>query len=184
MWRQRTLAHEMTFTLRLLSDADVPGLQAVYDARPADFRRLIGRPAPPDQAARDFVQALNTRGRFQFGVFSGDAPAGERLIGTLDCKLDDGTPGLAHIGLLLLVPPYDDPDIRGLALRMVERWLAGAYQVMHIEVGVPAHDPAEPAFWQAEGYAFTGAQYRRELPDYSPRFLVMRKTLPPHMPGT
>lgn len=167
----------MTLTLRLLTDTDLPALQAVYDACPADFQRLIGRPAPPDQAARDFVQALGTPGRFQFGVFVDSEPAGDRLVGMFDCKLDDEVPGLAHAGLLLLAPPYDHPDIRGLALRMVERWLAGAYAVTRIETGVPAHDPPELAFWQAQGYAFTGAQYRRDLPGYTPRLLVLARAI-------
>jgi len=167
----------MTFTLRLLTDADLAALQAVYDACPADFRRLLGRPAPPDQAARDFVQALGTPGRFQFGIFVGAEREEDRLVGMLDCKLDDETAGLAHAGLLLLAPPYDDPDIRGLALRMVERWLAGAYGVTRVEADVPAHDALELNFWQAQGYAFTGEQYRRDLPGYAPRLLVLAKTL-------
>ncbi len=167
----------MTFTLRLLTDADLDALQGVYDACPANFQRLLGRPAPPDQAARDFVQALSAPGRFQFGIFVGAEPEGNRLVGVLDCKLDDETPGLAHAGLLLLAPPYDDPDIRGLALRMVERWLAGAYGVTRVETGVPAHDATELAFWQAQGYAFTGGQYRRDLPGYSPRLLVLAKPI-------
>ncbi len=162
----------MTLTLRLLTDADLDALQAVYDACPADFVRLIGRPAPPDQAGRDFVQALGAAGRFQFGVF---VAAG--LVGMLDCKLDNETPGLAHAGLLLLAPPYDAPEIRGLALRMAERWLAGAYGVTRVETGVPAHDALELAFWQAQGYAFTGGQYRRALPGYAPRLLVLAKTI-------
>jgi hypothetical protein len=167
----------MTLTLRLLTDADLDALQAVYDACPADFQRLIGRPAPPDQAARDFLQALGTPGRFQFGVFVGSEPDGDRLAGLLDCKLADETPGLAHAGLLLMAPPYDDPDIRGLALRMIERWLAGAYGVTRIETGIPAHDAPELAFWGAQGYTFTGEQYRRDLPGYAPRLLVLAKAL-------
>ncbi len=167
----------MTLTLRLLTDTDLDALQAIYDACPTDFQRLIGRPAPPDQAARDFVQALGTPGRFQFGVIVGAEPETARLIGMVDCKLDDETPGLAHAGLLLLAPPYDDPDIRGLTLRMVERWLAGAYGVNRIEASVPAHDPPELAFWQAQGYAFTGEQYRRDLPGYAPRLLVLAKAI-------
>jgi len=167
----------MTLTLRLLTDADLDALQAVYDACPAHFRRLIGRPAPPDQAARDFVQALGTPGRFQFGIFVAPGSPDDRLIGMFDCKLDDETRGLAHAGLLLLAPPYDDPAIRGLALRMVERWLAGTYGVTRIETSVPAHDPPELAFWQVQGYAFTGEQFRRDLPGYAPRLLVLAKAI-------
>jgi hypothetical protein len=99
----------------------------------------------------------------------------ENLIGVLDCKLDDEEEGLARIGLLLLVAPYDDPSIKSLAVRVVERWLAAEYAVRRVEVGALAHAPEDIAFWEGEGYALTGEQYRRDLPGYAPRFLVMAK---------
>jgi hypothetical protein len=169
----------MDFSLRLLTDADVDALQDVYDACPTAFTTLLGAPARPEQAARDFVQAIATPGRYQFGIL-----VGQTLTGVIDCKLDDGTPGRSDIGMLLLAPPYDDPDIRGLALRILERWLAQAYGVTRLQTSVPAHVPAELAWWQAQGFAFTGEQYRRDLPGYSPRLLVMRKDLARNVPDT
>jgi hypothetical protein len=163
----------MSFELRLLTDTDVPALQAVYDARPDAFTRLIGRRALPDQAAADFVQALSEPGRYQFGISIED-----ELAGVADLRLDPEIEGAAHIGLLLLAPPYNDADITALVLRILERWLAQAYAVSRLETGVPAQDVAELAFWQQQGYAFTGGQYRRDLPGYAPRFLVLAKTLP------
>jgi hypothetical protein len=169
----------MDFTLRVLTDEDVGDLQAVYDACPVAFTTMLGAPAGPEQAARDFVQAIATPGRYQFGILVDKA-----LVGVVDCKLDDDTAGCGHIGMLLLAPPYDDPEIRGLALRILERWLAQAYGVTRLETSVPAHEPAEIAWWQAQGFAFTGEQYRRDLPGYSPRLLVMGKDLTRDVPGT
>ena len=83
----------------------------------------------------------------------------------------------AHIGLILLSPPYDDPAVLSLAVRVLERWLAGEYGVRRVEVAALAHAPADIAFWEREGYAFTGAEFRRYLPGYAPRFLVMAKDL-------
>jgi hypothetical protein len=164
----------MTFSLRLLSDSDIPDLQRIYDASPQVFQRLLRAPAEPLQAARDFVDALQSPGRFQFAVLYE-----ENLIGVLDCKLDDEEERVAHIGLLLLAAPYDDPAIKSLAVRVVERWLAADYSVQRIEVGALAHVPGEIAFWEGQAYALTGAQYRRDLPGYSPRFLVLAKDLMP-----
>lgn len=162
----------MDFTLRLLTDTDVPALQQVYDATPEAFRRLIGQPAPADQAARDFVQAIATPGRYQFGI-----QVDTKLVGLVDCKLDDQVAGQAYIGMLLLAPPYDTPDIAGLALRILERWLITTFTVGRVQTDVLAHEPQELAFWRAQGYTFTGEQYRRELPDYAPRLLTMAKDL-------
>lgn len=160
----------MSFTLRLLIDSDLPDLQRIYAASPQVFQRLLRAPAAPDQAARDFVDALQSPGRFQFGVLYADV-----LIGVVDCKLDDEEEGVARIGMILLAPPYDDPQVMGLAVRVLERWLVAEYAVRRVEVGALAHAPAEIAFWEEQGYALTGAQYRRDLPGYAPRFLVLAK---------
>ena len=162
----------MTFNLRLLLDEDVPALQRVYDACPEAFRHRIGQPAGPDQAARDFLQALKVPGRYQFGITVDDS-----LVGLAEYKLDDEQEGLAHIGLLLLAPPYDEPEIARLALRILTRWLTASFGVYRLETSPPAHVPEAIAFWEAAGFVFTGGQYRRDLPNYHPRFLIMAKDL-------
>ncbi len=164
----------MDFELRPLTDADIPALQRVYDALPGAFQLLIGRPAPPDQAARDFMQAIGTPGRYQFGILI----RGE-MCGVVDCKLDDDVEGQAHIGMLLLAPPYNDPEIAGLALRVLSRWLAAAFGVRRLETGAVAHAPAGIAFWRSQGFEFTGEQYRRDLGGYHPRFLILAKEITP-----
>lgn len=163
----------MGFELRLVTDSDLPGLQRIYEASPAVFTQLTGRPAEPELAVRDFLDALTMPGRFQFGAFLDD-----ELIGVIDCKLDETEEGLAHIGMLLLATPYDDPGIRGLALRMVERWLVTEFGAVRVETGVVGHAAAELGFWLSQGYDYTGGQYRRELPGYAPRFLILGKNLP------
>jgi hypothetical protein len=163
----------MPFELRLLGDSDLPALQRVYDASPEIFQQLIGRAADPELAARDFLDALRTPGRFQFGVFFDDD-----LIGAVDCKLDEAEEGLAHIGMLLLIAPFDDPNIRGLALRILERWLVAQFGAMRVETDVVSHAAVEIGFWLSQGYDYTGGQHRRDLPGYAPRFLVLGKNLP------
>lgn len=162
----------MDFELRPLTDADIPALQQVYNALPEAFRLLIGRPAPPDQAARDFRQATATPGRYQFGILIQG-----RMSGVVDCKLDDDVEGQAYIGMLLLTPPYNDPAVAGLVLRILGRWLAAAFGVRRLETGAVAHDPVGIAFWRSQGFEFTGEQYRRDLPDYHPRFLILAKDI-------
>jgi RimJ/RimL family protein N-acetyltransferase len=162
----------LDFNLRLLIDSDVPALQTAYEAAETVFVRYSGRPAGPEQAATDFVQALTEPERYQFGIFVAGA-----LIGMLDCKLDPEVERQAHIGFLLLTPPYDDPAIGGLALRILARWLVERFGVNRLETSVPAHVPEEIAFWQQEGFDFTGGQYRRELGEFAPRFLVMDKAI-------
>ncbi len=167
------MGRPLSFELRLVADSDLPALQRLYDASPASFQQWIRKPPDPELAARDFIDALTTPGRFQFGVFFDDD-----LIGAIDCKLDEAEEGLAHIGMLLLVAPYDDPSIRGLSLRILERWLAAQFGAVRVETGVVSHAAVEIAFWLSQGYDYTGGQYRRDLPGYAPRLLVLGKDLP------
>jgi RimJ/RimL family protein N-acetyltransferase len=160
----------MDFTLRALTDADLPALQRVYDASPSVLASRLGRPAPPDQAVADFVQALSEPGRYQFAILLDN-----NIVGLADCRLAQDSPGKAHVGFLLLAPPYDDPDIAALALRILARWLQGSFGVTHLETAVPAQDADEIAFWEREGFRFTGEQYRREVYRYAPRLLVMER---------
>ena len=164
----------MDFGLRPLAPADIPSLQRVYDACPSAFLRRLGRVAAPEQAASDYGQAQATPGRFQFGIqLDGE------LIGLVDCKLDDSREGVAHLGLLLLIPSFDDPKIASLSLRILTSWLADSFAVHRVETDVLAHDSETIRYWAGEGFAFTGEQTRRDLPGYAPRLLVMAKDLLP-----
>jgi RimJ/RimL family protein N-acetyltransferase len=160
----------MDFSLRLLGEEDVPALQRVYEAATAGFTGRSGHPPDPDQAAMDFTQGLAEPGRFQFGVFLGGS-----LIGAVDCKLASEVEGRAHIGLLLLVEPYNDPAIASLAMRILVRWLVEQFGVHRLETSVAAHRAIDIAFWEAEGFRFTGEQYRQDVGSGRPRFLVMAR---------
>ncbi len=163
--------HPAPFALRPLEVDDIPAVQTLYEATPDVFRKLIGRPAPPDQAGNDVFQALQTSGRYQFAILLDGC-----VVGVADCKLDDAVEHLAHIGMLLLRPPYNDPAVLGLVARIVIRWLEGL-DVQRLQVAVLAQDYQAQAFWRAQGFEFTGEQYRRELPGYAPRFLIMEHAL-------
>jgi hypothetical protein len=59
---------------------------------------------------------------------------------------------------------------------MLARWLSelGALQ---LEVSVPAHAADQVRFWWSLGFEFTGDHYRRDLPGYAPRFLIMQRDI-------
>lgn len=158
----------MDLQLRPLAEDDAPALQSVYEAAPAAFTRLIGHPAPAQQAARDIAQAHSMPGRFQFGVIQDN-----ELIGMVDCRLSGELLGLAHVGWLLLTDRYSDPALAALILRILTRWLIASFGVSRLETAVPANAPEDLAFWQSQGFAFTGEQYRREFNGFAPRFLIL-----------
>jgi hypothetical protein len=168
----------LEFSLRLLTEADVPALQRVYDRAQTAFTQHFGAPAGPEQAALDFVQALYEPGRYQFGIY-----ADGELIGLADCKLDAEVEGQAHLGRLVLAEPYNQAALGALALRILFRWLTASFAVRRLATSVPAHVPADIAFWQEQGFNFTGEQYRREIGGFAPRFLIMEKDLDANTSG-
>ena len=72
--------------------------------------------------------------------------------------------------------PMTSPMIASSILSILTRWLIGL-GIVQLETSVPAHDAAAIRFWLGQGFRFTGEQYRRELPGYAPRFLVMALTI-------
>jgi len=158
-------------TLRPIEAADVEEVQRLYEAMPDVFKLLIGRPAPPDQSANDYDQALKMPGRVRYAVVLDN-----QIIGLADCKFDDATERLAHIGLLALAPPYDQDATAALVLRILSRWFA-RLGVTRVQTLVPAHSARAIAFWTSQGFTFTGGQLRRELPGYAPRFLALTRDL-------
>ncbi len=159
----------MDFRLRLVIDSDLPDVQRLYDARPDVFRRLLGRPAEPDQAVGDFLGAL----RFQ--VFQFAVMLDETLLGLADCQLDDETEGLAHIGMVLLAPRSTTRRWPSWSCAWTERWLPqNDFGATRVETAVVAQAAEEIAFWQAQGYDFTGSGFRRDLGEYRPRFSIVQ----------
>ena len=144
----------MDFRLRLVTDSDLPDVQRLYDARPDVLRRLLGRPAEPDQAVGDFLDALRFPNRYQFAVM-----LDETLLGLADCQLDDETEGLAHIGMVLLDPKVDHPEIAGLVVRVLERWLRDDFGATRVETAVVAQ-PAQQRVAPPAGRAFPCAGAR------------------------
>lgn len=163
----------MDFSLRPLEVRDAPSLQQLYEAAPEAFRRLLGRQVAAGQAERDILQAGATPGRYQFG-----AMLDGRLIGMIDLKLSAESAGQADIGLFLFPDLRAGEELAALALEVLTRWLQSALGVCRIGAGVPASDAEQLAFWQGQGFAFTGESYRRELGHYAPRFLVLARDLP------
>lgn len=159
-------------TLRVLTEDDAPELQRLYEGSPDALSRLMGGPATAGQAAGDLAVVRDTSGRFEFGAYLDG-----RLVGLLDCKVARDVPGQAAIGLLLVADDEASPELAALILRIVTRWLMSNYAVSRLETGVPAQDPAQIMFWQAQGFVLTGQQYRRDFNHYHPRFLVLARDL-------
>jgi ribosomal protein S18 acetylase RimI-like enzyme len=156
-------------TLRPLSAADAPALQAVYAAAVDYLMRASG--ALP-QATAELQQAAGEEGRFLLGIYL----SGE-MIGLLDLRLASPGPFDVSIGLVLLADPHRRQGLGSWALRILEAWLTRDTPTEAVIVAVPAQSHAAQAFFQANGYTFTGQSTRVLVGSSRPRLLEMRKSL-------
>ena len=147
----------MAVSLRSLTQSDASILQRLYDVCPAAFTSLRPpRPARPGRNRSD--PGAGHSGAHPVGVF-----LDQDLIGFIDCKLNADIPDGAHLGLLLLASPYDDPTIASSILRILTRWLMGL-GIVRLETCVPAHDAAAIRFWLGQGFRFTANSIAASLP--------------------
>jgi GNAT superfamily N-acetyltransferase len=158
--------------LRPLSPVDAPELQAVYQASADFFDSRGGAPSDPDQAEADLAAAVAEDGRFLLGI-----TLHESMIGVIDLRLASPGPFDVSIGLVLLAEPYRRQGLGRWALRILEAWLSRDTPTEAVIVAVPAQCHAAQAFFQANGYTFTGQSTRVLIGSSRPRLLEMRKSL-------
>lgn len=159
-------------TLRPLSPVDGPALQAVYRASADFFLDRGGAPPDPGQAEADLAAAAAEDGRFLLGI-----SLHESMIGLLDLRLAYPEPFDVSIGLVLLAEPQRRQGLGTWALRILEAWLIRDTPTEAVIVAVPAQNHAAQAFFQTNGYTFTGQSTRVLIGSSRPRLLEMRKSL-------
>lgn len=159
-------------TLRPLSPADAPTLQAVYQTSAGFFLDRSGAPLDPGQASADLVAAAAEDGHFLLGI-----SIHESMIGVIDLRLAYPEPYDVSIGLLLLAEPHRRQRLGTWALRILEAWLSRDTPTEAVIVAVPAQDHAAQGFFLANGYTFTGQATRVIAGSSRPRLLEMRKSL-------
>jgi GNAT superfamily N-acetyltransferase len=156
-------------TLRPLSAADAPALQAVYAAA-ADYFLRASSALP--QAAAELQQAAGEEGRFLLGIYL----SGE-MIGLLDLRLAYPGPYDVSVGLILLAEGQRRQGLGSWALRILEAWLRRDTPTEAVIISVPAQDHVAQGFFLAHEYTFTGQSTRVLIGSARPRLLEMRKSL-------
>ena len=113
-------------TPRLLVHALAPGgearLQAVFDAAADHFQLVGGAPAPPDAAQREIASCAATAGR-EVALLS-LLDTGED-VGAVGWWTGNPEPGLALLGMLMVVPAHRGKGYAREAVDGLEVWLAG-----------------------------------------------------------
>lgn len=168
------------FTMRPLARQELPQLQALFDANPASFLTVNGRPAPPDAAQTEFDERppahLAWRAHWIAGLWAPDGA----LAGVLVLVADLGAPGVWHIGLLLIDGRHQGTGLAGAVMAALEAW-ARAGGAEWLRLGVVVGNARAEAFWQRQG--FTEVR-RRHGVDTGGRLNTVRVMVKPLAGGT
>lgn len=136
---------------REMSQAEVPQLQALFDANPSYFRTVNGRDASLDEAQQEFDERPPAPLSWSRIWFLGLYDGANRLSGTLVLAQDLCATGAWHITLLWL------PDAlqgRGLGQRVytaLERW-AQSMGARWLRLVYACSNPMAEAFWRRQGF--------------------------------
>ncbi len=178
-------------SLAPLNAADhTQALQQVYRATPRYWRLYDLDAAPDGQAARDLHEATETPGRYLLGIIrrieaqnAGDAMAGGapqprgELIGMTDFRLHWPQAGMAYLGLMLVAEPWQRQGVGAQAWRLLAPWLVQTAGIETARLGVEQFNLGALLFFQALGFALTGAGRRVDAGGKPVRLLEMEQAL-------
>lgn len=147
-----------TLTVRELLAADVPALQALFDANPLYFRTINGRDALPDEAQTEFDELppphLSYGRRWIAGVYDRTGA----LAGVLVVLSDFCATGVWHLSLFLLATRLHGQGLAGALHLALQDW-ARRQGARWLRLGVIVGNVRAERFWERMGYA----EVRRRL---------------------
>lgn len=139
------------FTVRELVRAELPALQALFEANPGYFVRVGGQPPRPDEAVQEFDEQVPPHLSWSQRWFAGVFDDAGGLRGLFIIVSDLSAPGVWHIALFIL---EDALHGSGLAARLhaaYEAWArAAGARWLRLAV-IDGNVPAE-RFWPKCGY--------------------------------
>lgn len=139
---------------RELRADEMPALQAFFDANPAYFITVNGRPAPPDAAQADFDERppphLPWTRRWFLGLFD---EAG-RIAGVVDVVSDLCAAGVWHLALFLLATERHGRGDAQACYAALEAWVSGQ-GAGWLRLGVVAGNGRAERFWARQGFRET-----------------------------
>lgn len=139
---------------RELAEAELPALQAFYDANPAYFMAVNGRPAGPDDARLEWEEQppahLSFTRRWFMGLYA-HRQSGAPLAGVVVVLSDLCVPQAWHLGLFIIATELHGRDVAGPAYQALEDW-ARAQGARWMRLGVVQGNSRAEAFWTRQGF--------------------------------
>lgn len=129
----------------------VPLLQAFFDANPAYFQVVNGRPAEADEAQREFDEDppahLSWTRRWFMGLFDADGT----LSGAAIVVSDLCAPGVWHLAFYVVATRLHGSGLAQETYDALERWVRDQGAVW-MRLGVALSNGRARRFWQRQGF--------------------------------
>lgn len=140
---------------RLLDEAELPALQAFFDANPLYFQTINGRPAGPDDAREEWLERppahLSYSQHWMLGLYERRVP-GAPLAGVIVLSWDLCAPGVCHLGLFLIATALHGQGVAAPAYLALEDW-ARAHGARWMRLGVVCANTRAARFWTRLGFS-------------------------------
>jgi GNAT superfamily N-acetyltransferase len=169
-----------THTVRALERAELPALQALFEANADYFEFANGVPVAPDAAAVEFDERPPPQLPYTRHWVAGLFGAGGRLDGALVVAADLGTAGVWHLALLLVDHAQRGRGLAAASVAALERW-ARAEGARWLRLVVLEGNTRAERFWAAQGFESTRT---RTITDASGRPRVAQVRVKPLAGGT
>jgi GNAT superfamily N-acetyltransferase len=146
------LQPDATWTTAVLSRADVPALQAFYEANPDYWLLCHGRPPPPDEAERGLAAAPPADMCFTalLGWLIRDRATGA-ILGEVNVATDLMAPGVTHLGFFMIAAERHGSGLASDVYSAYEAWAASS-GARWLRLGVFERNARAHAFWRHHGY--------------------------------
>ncbi len=142
-----SIFHTTEFSGRRLGEADLPGLQAFFEANPAYFLSVCGEPPAANEAHQEFDDRpppeMPFDDAFLLGVFdhSGQWVAMASIVSNLLA------PHVWHIGLFMVATPLHGSGVATRVITALEAWLS-RQGAQWMRLGVVLGNTRAERFWE------------------------------------
>lgn len=158
------------------ASADIPRLQSFFDANPAYFIAVTGRPASPTEAECELAARPPEGWPYTRRWLLGFCEPSGVLDGMVDIVSDLLAPGVWHIGLLIVATRLHSGGIAKRIYAGIERW-AQAGGARWMRLGVVVGNTRAERFWERCGFRETRQRIGVPMGDRVNTIRVMVKPL-------
>ncbi|MGA0610187.1 GNAT family N-acetyltransferase [Caldimonas sp. KR1-144] len=140
------------FRCEVLAEADLPALQAFFEANPEYFHAVCGEPPRPDEARQEFDDRPPEDMPYEGVWLLGFRDVAGELVAMASVLGNFLAPGVWHIGLFIVASRLHGSGVAQQTYAALEGWMR-ASGAQWIRLGAVIGNAKAERFWEKMGYA-------------------------------